>query len=726
MPSQEEKNTPPTASQRKKNERLFIVLAFLGLLLLVLVQRRLLNLGPGLSSNQGVITLVSINFSVLVLGVLLFLILSGLYRVFFERQAYGNLQTKLVVAFISLSLIPTLLIFYFSYLLVGKDHETWFSLSLIDTIEESIQVVNDAIETQNILFYLKTERLLNNLENLNSPPNTQLFEKLRQEGGFDSLEWYSPEGERLVFAPSQNGLSPLNPSLFREIATKKTQEAPNFTSAINFAPLPLAFEQITPYLDRKITRVTLQYPPPGKIGPQGFLVIGSLEKNLLNLRLLKLYQGLEKQQAATGIARPFKVIQLTSLAAVTLVAVFLTIWIGSHLARSLAAPITELVEGTRRVASGELGFILTPVHRSGEMTELVSSFNQMTQKVKESYIELDNRRRFVETVLKQVSTGVIALDNHSRIISINEAATSMLKLTAPEATALPTPQIISKLLALLPPSASPKRQVTLNLNPVLSLVLSRARLKDEDGETLGWLITFDDISELEKAQRLSAWREVARRIAHEIKNPLTPISLAAQRLKRRFEDKLQEDPEFGIFQECTSVIVRQVDNMRLLVDEFSQFARLPQTNPRPADLLPVLEESLALFREAHPRIDFKLTILSLPKVFIFDPEQLGRVVTNLLLNSAQAIQGQGTIEVFLSLTDLGVTFSISDDGPGFPPETKERIFEPYVTSGAGQGLGLSIVKTIVTDHGGFIRVLDREPKGTTFEVTLPYRQPTVF
>jgi two-component system nitrogen regulation sensor histidine kinase NtrY len=409
---------------------------------------------------------------------------------------------------------------------------------------------------------------------------------------------------------------------------------------------------------------------------------------------------------------------------VTLLAVFLSIWIGSHLAGSLAGPVTELVEGTRKVAKGNLDYVLTPVHKSGEMAQLVKAFNQMTAELRESYSEIDRRRRFVETVLKQISSGVLVLDLDHHLVNLNQAARNMLDL---EDMALggPEPDYLKPLLGQPGGPLKNREHIFLEVgDKVLSLTVSRTRLRDEEGRELGDLVTFDDISELEKAQRMAAWREVAKRIAHEIKNPLTPISLSAQRLKRRFGHMPESETDRAIFDECTSVIVRQVENMRNLVDEFSQFARLPEINPKPADFVKVIEDSLSLFRSAHPGLEFTLTVNKAPKIFTFDPEQIGRVVTNLLSNSAAATAGHGRIDLVIDIDDLtGVSLTVSDNGPGLKPEVRDRIFEPYVTSGHGEGkgLGLAIVNTIVRDHEGFIRVADNHPKGTSFIITLPYR-----
>jgi two-component system nitrogen regulation sensor histidine kinase NtrY len=457
----------------------------------------------------------------------------------------------------------------------------------------------------------------------------------------------------------------------------------------------------------------------------GYLACGDDGLEALEAELAGLREGLRKSEAALGIERPFKVSQLTSLAGVTLLAVFLAVWIGSHLASSLAAPVTELVEGTRRVAGGDLDFVLTPVHKSGEMADLVAAFNQMTKEVKDGYAETDRRRRFAETVLKQVSSGVMVLDTGLKVVEMNQAAAEMLKTSPEEARAEGYEGPANDLIGPIGSGPPPRGHLRLALanGESLSLTVDRAPLKGEGGDTLGWLITFDDVSELEKAQKLSAWREVARRIAHEIKNPLTPISLAAQRLNRRFASRLEGEEDYQVFEESTEVIIRQVDGMRRLVDEFSQFARLPQADPRPSDIAKVAEEAVALFREAHPLVDFALEIPARPPMFLFDPEQIGRVVANLVSNACRAVKGAGKVTIDIDMDPVsGVELSVSDDGPGVPAEIRDRIFEPYVTGGEGQGLGLAIVKAIVSDHGGFVKVFDRWPKGTSFTVTLPFRE----
>jgi two-component system nitrogen regulation sensor histidine kinase NtrY len=246
-------------------------------------------------------------------------------------------------------------------------------------------------------------------------------------------------------------------------------------------------------------------------------------------------------------------------------------------------------------------------------------------------------------------------------------------------------------------------------------------LKDKKGQLLGHVFVFEDITELEKMQRMAAWREVARRIAHEIKNPLTPIQLSAQRLRRRYLEKIKDE---GVFDECTQMIIKQVEELKHMVNEFSQFARLPAINPTPNDLAVVIEEAVSIYKNAHPQIEFSFKIINSPPVFAFDQEQIKRALINLLDNAVGSIEKEGKVEVVLSYDESLkiVRIEIKDTGKGIPPGLKPYLFEPYFsTKKTGTGLGLTIVHRIISDHQGFIRVKDNQPQGTIFIIELPVR-----
>ena len=245
-------------------------------------------------------------------------------------------------------------------------------------------------------------------------------------------------------------------------------------------------------------------------------------------------------------------------------------------------------------------------------------------------------------------------------------------------------------------------------------------LKDESGRDMGLVLVFDDLTQLERAQRMAAWREVARRIAHEVKNPLTPIKLSAQRIQRKYGTLLQDD--VAVFEECTQTIINQVDQIRNLVNEFSTFARMPNVDLRPDSLPRIIQDTLTLYREGHPHITFETEIGPDIPILNLDKEQMKRVLINLFDNAIAAIHGKGTIRIIVLFDPILkiVRMEVADTGCGISSEDKLRLFEPYFsTKKSGMGLGLAIVNSIITDHKGFIRVRDNDPVGTIFVIELP-------
>jgi len=265
------------------------------------------------------------------------------------------------------------------------------------------------------------------------------------------------------------------------------------------------------------------------------------------------------------------------------------------------------------------------------------------------------------------------------------------------------------------------RQISVDIHGVRKVLhLHLTMLRDDAGDFLGTVLVLDDLTQVMKVQRMAAWREVARRIAHEIKNPLTPIQLSAQRLRKRYLARFSDDEK--VFDECTEMIIKSVDELKNLVNEFSNFARMPAINPEPNDLNSIIRETLTLYQEAHRKVEFVFE--SDPKLpqLVIDRDQIKRVVINILENSLAAMEQQGKIEI-KSHYDAElkmVSLTIADNGPGIPVEDKPRLFEPYFsTKKTGTGLGLAIVNSIVSDHNGFVRVRDNHPKGACFVVELP-------
>jgi two-component system nitrogen regulation sensor histidine kinase NtrY len=353
-------------------------------------------------------------------------------------------------------------------------------------------------------------------------------------------------------------------------------------------------------------------------------------------------------------------------------------------------------------------------------------------------MESEQRRRYTEIILQNVAAGVVSLDNSGRITTINRFAEKLLHIDKElflnrhyqEALLRGHAEMITGSIKELQDTGRTSIEQHLKLSILkekFSLLVNFTRLEDDNGNSLGFVLVFDNLTKLEKMQRMAAWREVARRIAHEIKNPLTPIQLSAQRLRRRYPEILHE--ENSVFDQCTHTIIKQVDELKRLVSEFSQFARMPKIQQAAANLGTVARETLFLYQEAHKEITFSCSETEPIPVFSFDAEQIKRCLINLLDNAVAVLSNNGTIdgtiEITLSLNEEkeSVFIKIADNGPGIPDEDKPKLFEPYFsTKKTGTGLGLAIVSTIVADHNGYIRVQDNIPRGSIFIIELPLFQ----
>jgi two-component system nitrogen regulation sensor histidine kinase NtrY len=417
---------------------------------------------------------------------------------------------------------------------------------------------------------------------------------------------------------------------------------------------------------------------------------------------------------------------------------------GVYLANSMTKPLQELVDATHAVADGNLD-VLIETCAEDEIGMLVQSFNRMTadlrakqQALNVSNIELsrsnqeiERRRQYMEIVLHNVAAGVISIDREGIVRTINTSAERLLSLTAERVlgrnfreilqetqleTALDSIRELSK-----SQHGSISRQISVDVRGTrLTLQMHLTLLRDSNGNVLGIVAVLDDRTQMMRAQRMAAWREVARRIAHEIKNPLTPIQLSAQRLRKRYLSRFSDDET--VFDECTAMIIKSVDDLKTLVNEFSNFARMPAIQPEPNDLNGLIRETLTLYQEGHPLINFSFSADErLPQLNI-DRDQIKRVLINIFENAVAAMHEQGQVTlatVYDSELKMAV-ITCADTGPGIAPEDKPRLFEPYFsTKKSGTGLGLAIVSSIITDHGGFVRIRDNKPHGAVFSIELP-------
>jgi two-component system nitrogen regulation sensor histidine kinase NtrY len=462
----------------------------------------------------------------------------------------------------------------------------------------------------------------------------------------------------------------------------------------------------------------------------------------LSENMASISRGFEEYQQVKLLKKPIQISYYITLSIVGLLVVFSAVWFGFYLAKSISIPIKELAEGTRRVAGGDLSFQIGSVG-DDEIGSLVDSFNKMTRdlrlsrdqleltsnKLREQYLEIEEKRQYMEIVLKNVSAGVVTLDAGGFIATINTSAEKMLNISAAQVVGRNhvrllhgrylkmAEKIIQGFKGIHNDFIELPLRATIEGRP-RSFMLHISSLKDDSERHIGIVVVFDDLTELEKAQRTAAWREVARRIAHEVKNPLTPITLSAQRLKRRYSRRIQEP----VFEECTQMIIDHVDIIRNLVNEFSAFARFPSANPKPGEILPIIEETIALYREGHTAVDFEIRKMGNIPIINLDRQQIKRAMINLVDNAIAATHSEGkiTISLFHDAAHKLVRVEVADTGDGISDEDKTRLFEPdFSTKVTGMGLGLAIVNSIVMDHHGTIRAEDNHPKGARFIFELP-------
>ena len=739
MASPETQNNTSTP-RRKKRDWAPILFALLLLLLIPQLEVHLVDLTSQLPISNSIIALAVINLNILLILLFLFLIFRNLFKLLLERRRGvpgARLRSKLVGAFIALSLIPTLLLFFVSAGFIRTSIDNWFSAQVEMALDQSLEVAQTYYRNSeaNALYYadqlsqrIQRERLLNE-ENLSQL--RELIKEKQQEYNLGIVEVFSATHEELVRVA--------NPKLPIFDITPATSDP------VREGLQGIRFSQITTVgqadLIRGIVPVQSNWDPRDIVG---VVVVNYYVPYSLIVKMKEIATSVEQYKTTRSIKGQIQQSYVIVLLLIALIIMFLATWFGFHLARGITVPIQELVTATTRVASGDLDIHLE-TSSTDEIGALVQSFNKMTGdlrhgrqeinaaniELKRSNLEMDRRRNYMEIVLANVTAGVISIDRHGCLTTVNKSAENLLQMKAEKVLGkdfrevipkLYMPQIMSLLKDLFYSEKGTVRQhMTIPIgDEKYTLIINLTTLRDKDNNFVGTVVVFDDLTQLYKAQRMAAWREVARRIAHEIKNPLTPIQLSAQRLRRRYLDRFAAEDD--VFDECTKMISNQVDELKNLVNEFSNFARMPATKPTLNNLNDVVQECLALYRQAHKDIRFNTDLdPDLPNSK-FDREQIKRALINLLENAISATPADGSITISSSYNvEINlITLMVSDTGCGVPAENKPRLFEPYFsTKKTGTGLGLAIVSTIVADHNGYIRVKDNEPQGTHFIIELP-------
>jgi len=728
-------------ARRRKRERIIMLVLLVVVGLLTYAETRVVRFGAGLPISNTVVMFILININALVLLLLIFLVFRNIVKLLYDRRRKvmgAKLRTKLVVAFASLSLIPTILLFFFSVQFITSSVAFWFNVPVEHSLERSLDVGKYVYKhcTENNRFYLERiayQIVRRNLLNEENRKALAHYVRIAQRAfNIHAIEVYSTRSERLAVA--------LDADL------EGTPFSPVSADAIQKEFHEVKLTTLTGHLPsgeiiRTLGCIPFNADPDEAIG---VVAVTTVIPARLSENMAAISRGFDQYHQMKMMKWPIQVSHLITLSIVALLIIFCATWFGFYLAKTLTTPIQELAEGTRRVAEGDLNFTIGGV-TDDEMGTLVNAFNKMTRDLRagkqqlelsareltERNLEIEQRRLYMATVLRHVSTGVISLNAAGFISTINKSAEKMFGLKGAQVLNRSYKKILSPehlelardLLEKLEnsPRNSVERPVRVTIDrAVRTFMVHITALKDDKNRYMGMVVVFDDLTEIEKAQRMAAWREVARRIAHEVKNPLTPIKLSAQRLRRKYGDQIVTDN--SVFMECTQTIIDQVDQIRNLVNEFSSFARLPTSSPEPCQLPEIVEDAVALYREARTDILFEIdSEPDIPQLNL-DRQQMKRVMINLVENAIAAMNGKGTIGVALSFDPILkiVRLEVSDTGIGISPEDKVRLFEPYFsTKKTGMGLGLSIVSAIIEDHNGFIRVQDNKPRGTKFIVELP-------
>jgi two-component system nitrogen regulation sensor histidine kinase NtrY len=734
------KHNDPSGEHRRRQrwEGAIILATALGVFLFASLQARLPQLSDSHNLANNVIFVLLIDLNIILLVLLVFLVGRNLIKLFYERQRKilgSHLRFRLVLAFVAISLLPAILLFFIGVGFMTRSIENWFTVQVEGALEGSLEVVNAFYKHlgDEALFYgrqLAAEAAEGGLlERRRQRALQELVEDKRQKLNLGRVEIFSNGRDLLVSAAQADmparGRSSTNTTLLeRVLRNEEVREVrPTGEAEVVGGGVPIVFH------DQVIGAVVVEYFVPQSVAQQSAQVANAFRE----YRYLKV------------LKQPIKNNYIMTMALVTLVAVFSAIWIGLFLAKKITVPLQQLAAGTREVAQGHW------THRiagegEDEVGTLVAAFNRMTAELQQSHQELEARRRYMEILLANINAGVISLDRYGLLTTANRAAEHLLGIRATEVRehdygevfAAPefneVRRVVRDLLPVQPPGyeeeiRGSQGQFRLSREgQILSLLVSGTSLTDDRGEVLGVVCFFEDVTQIVRVERMEAWREVARRIAHEIKNPLTPIQLAAQRLHRRFAPQITDNSE--VFAECVQSIAQEVETIKKLVNEFATFARLPTAEHLPQSLNALAQEVIVLFAEAHKDLDFIFVADQILPFLELDREGMKRVLRNLLDNAVAACRlvtngTPGRIEVTTRyLRSLGIArLEVADTGCGIPPEVKARLFEPYFsTKKEGTGLGLAIVATVVADHQAFIRVRDNEPQGSRFIIELPVRR----
>lgn len=722
---------------------------------LILVSRlesRLIELSSSLAKDDSFIPSVVfygiVNLNVLLLIVLSFVVVRHLAKLMIDRRngVFGSsLRSRLIGTLLVFALVPTGISFYVSNRFIQESFDKWFG----DRIKTTIQDAKDASS----LMYLQDQRRLEGNARatalkvitkaspsfITSIPLIKVpASQLELEYGVNSVKIFDRNGDLVWDSATNNRSLTMNPidkqevgSILGRFATQKHLHSISTVSTTNSLDIVRSYAPVFTEESQELAGVVAveeQFDIP---------FLGNLQK------IIDGFSGLRPASQLVKVS--FQIL----VSIMTLSILFGAIWFGFKVARAITEPIQLLAQATREVALGNYSIKLNPTF-DDETGALMKSFNTMTAdltmhqrdardsqlKLQLSNEELERRRQYMEIVFRNIASGVIAVDAIGNVTAFNNSAQNLLKVPSSMLVqGRHIREILGKVLSStfwdeiasqfnLQRGSTFSREIDLRPTGIdLALFVAATEVIDA-GENFGIVVVFDDARLRLKQEKLIAWREVASRVAHEIKNPMTPIKLSAERLLRRFQDRFEGD-EKKVFESCIQSILLQVESLKRLVNEFGQFTRLPQLKLLPTEFNQLVDSSSEVFRQAYPTIKFTLHPSNSPLILQIDSEQMNRAIVNLLSNAVESIvekhpQGGGTITMTIETSENKCRLWIKDNGKGVPEELKSKIFDPYFsTKSTGTGLGLAITNQIVAEHNGDVRVNASSSEGTLIVLELP-------
>jgi nitrogen fixation/metabolism regulation signal transduction histidine kinase len=729
----------PTRAPKKSNRKQAIILLAIAvsLLLAILVSQNAFDpnfLRPG--NNEEILVFWALTFLISLLFVALtFVLFRNLLKLFAERRMGvlgSKFRTRMVAGALLLSFVPVVVMYWFAYGLMNRSIERWFSTPA-EEVRSDIHAMGS---------------LLANYATQNARSEAQVIAaSAPAQRAFTDREFSELTKQFRLHEPTlQGGFA---------LAVQDGNETASFnapgTWALLRSKLPLA--DAAAGRGSQFTWNNIDYTlGTAPVGKTGIIVVAIPLPAELAQTLKQVEASQQRYYDLARERRRVRSVYMGYLLLLTMIVLFVTTWLALFLSKLVTRPLAALAEATQEISRGRLDYRVE-ISGADEIGDLVRSFNRMAEELEasrrqieassrdatEANAELDRRRRQMETILESIPTGVLSLDAARRVTHANQA---LLRMFHPEAPHDAVPQIIlgSPLAGVFP------AEVLEDLDPLLrradrmgmaaaqmempaqraslNVAITVATLRHQ-GEKSGYVIVFEDLSDLLKAQKQAAWREVARRVAHEIKNPLTPIALSAERIRRHLERATPADPaSLEVVRSCAETIASAAETVRRLVDEFSTLARFPASKPQPADINEVIENALSMFNGRLDGIRLHKSLTpDLPRVMA-DAESIKRAVANLVDNAADALQNSLVREIEISTALVAsrdaVEISVADTGHGVTHELKEKLFLPYFsTKRRGTGLGLAIVSRIIEDHHGSIRVEENQPVGARFVVELP-------